>query len=176
MGEMSRVGSLSPVPGRWGRDPSARHALDPDILALDLEPVTYLVALEQDWPLEKLDAIEFEYRCFLQLVRDHPGENIVPSRDCDTYWHAHILTLELYLEHCQRLFGHPLLHYPFSGALGEEDLARQQQRFRKCRDLHTRLMNRVLGIQHRDTTGDDHDTAILQVPESRRHADAAQGA
>src|SRR5579859_7998862 len=176
MGETSTAGGYSPASGRFHHEPSARRALDRDIRSLDLEPITYLVAMEQDWPLEKLDAIEFEYRCFLQLIRDHPGENIVPSRDCDTYWHAHILTLELYLEHCQRLFGHPLLHYPFSGALGEEDLARQQQRFRRCQELHINLMNRVRGTRHRGTTGDDHDTAIHQVPQSRRHADAAQGA
>ena len=178
MGEARKAGRLSSRPGRRldqaVRDPSRRCALDPDIAALDLEPISYLVAMEQPWPLEKLDATEFEYRCFLQLVRDHPADNIVPSRDCDTYWHAHILTLGLYLEHCQKLFGNPLLHYPFSGPLGPEDAARQQARFRRCRHLLTGLMSRVLRTQHCDTTGEEHDHTSTEVPQSRRYPGAAQ--
>lgn len=150
MGEMRN--SDWPMPAR--QDPASRDTLDADIRNLDLEPISFLVAFEQGWPLQKLDAIELEYRCFLQLVRDYPDDNIVPSRDCDLYWHAHILTLGLYLEHCAQLFGAPLLHYPFSGVLGEEDFARQQARFLHCRALHTGLINRVLGTHHCDTMGE----------------------
>jgi hypothetical protein len=175
-GQTGRTARLSRRPARAGREPPPRHALDPDILDLDLEPVSFLVALEQPWPLEKLDATELEYRCFLQLVRDRPGENIVPSRDCDTYWHAHILTLGLYLKHCRRLFGHPLLHYPFSGVLGEEDAARQRARFRRSQRLQSDLMNRVLRTHHGDTTGDDHDTGNHQIPQPSGHLGAVQGA
>lgn len=176
MGEARGAIRLPSTSGQPGRDPSDRHAFDPDIAALDLEPISYLVAMEQPWSLEKLDAIELEYRCFLQLVRDHPNENIVPSRDCDTYWHAHILALGLYLEHCRQLFSAPLLHYPFSGQLGPEDFALQQQRFRRCRRLHTELMTRVLRTQTCDTAGEEHETAHTEVPQSGRHAGAAQGA
>ena len=175
MGETRRVASRSPRLGRARPDPSSRCALDADIAALNLEPISYLVAMEQPWTLEKLDATEFEYRCFWQLVRDHPEDNIVPSRDCDLYWHAHILTLGLYLEHCQEIFAHPLLHYPFSGQLGPEDAARQQERFRRCRQLFTDLMSRVLRTQHCDPTGEDHDHTIPAVPQSRRYPGLAQG-
>ena len=176
MGETRSGAARSPRLGRTGRDPSSRCALDPDIAALDLEPISYLVAMEQPWPLEKLDTTEFEYRCFWQLVRDYPEDNIVPSRDCDIYWHAHILTLGLYLEHCRTVFGQPLLHYPFSGQLGPEDAARQQERFRRCRQLFTDLMSRVLRTQHCDPTGEDHDHTIPEVPQPRRYPGLAQGA
>lgn len=156
--------------------PASRHALDADIRDLDLAPISHLVAMEQPWPLHKLDAVELEYRCFLQLVRDRPGEAIVPSRDCDTYWHAHILTLELYLEHCGRLFGRPLLHYPFSGTFGAEDAARQQRRFRHSRRLLDELMHRVRSTHHGDTTGENHDTSNHQVPQPRGYLGLAQGA
>ncbi len=174
MGETRSTEWRSPRPGRAGRDPACRCALDQDIAALDLEPVSYLVAMEQPWSLQKLDATEFEYRCFLQLVRDYPQDNIVPSRDCDTYWHAHILALGLYLEHCQKLFGNALLHYPFSGPLGPEDAARQQRRFRRCQRLHTELMSRVLRTQHCDTTGEAHERTSIEVPQSGRYPGAAQ--
>lgn len=176
MGEARGGRRLPSRRGGTGRDPSGRRALDRDIADLDLEPISYLVAMEQPWPLHKLDAVELEYRCFLQLVRDHPARCIVPSRDCDLYWHAHILTLERYLGDCQALFGRPLLHYPFSGQLGADDAARQRARFRRCRRLHADLMSRVLRTRTCDTTGDEHEDTIVQVPQPGRSAGAAQGA
>lgn len=166
MGE-ARGARLPPRFGQAAFDPSTRCALDQDILELDLEPISYLVALDQpSWPLAKLDATEFAYRCFLQLVRDHPGENIAPSRDCDLYWHNHILALELYLRHCEALFGGPLLHYPFSGTLSPEDEARQRARLQRCLRLHRELMSRVLSTHNPDTTGDEHDPADTEVSEA----------
>ncbi len=120
-----------------------RWMLDEDILEINLEPIAFLVALTERWDVERIDATEFEYRCFLQLVRDFPDRAIVPSRDCDTLWHCHVLTLGLYLEHCQKLFGRPLLHWPFSGALGEADAARQRARFEESRCLFSELIARV---------------------------------
>ena len=176
MGGVGGAKGTLPLAHRADSDPSARHALDRDIAALDLEPISHLVAMEQPWSLEKLDAVELEYRCFLQITRDYPYRAIVPSRDCDTYWHAHILTLELYLEHCQRLFGRPLLHYPFSGAMGEKDHARQQARFRSSRHLQDQLINRVLGTHPRGISGDEHEPANPEVPQPGRYPGAAQGA
>ncbi|HZR35001.1 MAG TPA: hypothetical protein VFA75_06465 [Nevskia sp.] len=175
MGEARRAAAqLSALPpASRGRAP--RRALDPDILALNLEPVSFLIACEQPWSLQKIDAVEFEYRCFLQLARDHPGEGLAPSRDCDLYWHAHILNLELYLEDCRRLFGAPLLHYPFSGRLGPADAARQRARFRRHRRLLAALMSRVPRTHHSEE-GPDDETAIPEVPQPRRHAGVAQGA
>ena len=135
--------------------PSGRCDLDPDIRDLDLEPVAFLVALTEGWTLEKLDAVELEYRCWLQLVRDHACLPIVPGRDCDAFWHAHILTLGLYLEHCQQLFGGPLLHWPFSGALGEADAAEQRARFEESRCLLSELKGRVQSTRIQPTDEGD---------------------
>jgi hypothetical protein len=120
-----------------------RSALDEDIVGLDLAPISYLAVLNEHWDLEKVDAIELEYRCWLQCVRDFPEEVIVPSFDCDLYWHQHILYLGLYLEQMQRLFGRVLLHYPFSGLLGEADAALQENRFLKSRHIVGDLVDRV---------------------------------
>jgi len=174
MGE-ARAARLRPIPRSVAGDLPPRRALDPDILALNLEPVSYLIACEQPWPLQKIDAVEFEYRCFLQLARDYPEEGLAPSRDCDLYWHAHILNLELYLADCRRLFGAPLLHYPFSGRLGPADAARQRARFRRHRRLLDDLMSRVPRTLNREQ-GDDHETANLQIPQPGRHAGVAQAA
>ena len=120
-----------------------RWTLDEEILELNLEPIAFLVALTERWDVERIDAAELEYRCFLQLARDFPDRPIAPTRDVDTYWHCHVLTLGLYLEHCQKVFGRPLLHYPFSGALGEADAARQRARFEDSSRLMKELLNRV---------------------------------
>ncbi len=124
-------------------NPLTRSDLDADIRDLNLEPVAFHVALSEPWSLAKIDAVELEYRCFLQLVRDFPLQALVPTRDCDRFWHAHILILGLYLEQCQRLFGRPLLHWPFSGRLGEADAARQRARFKESRWLVSELVERV---------------------------------
>jgi hypothetical protein len=124
-----------------GRD--ARSALDEDIASLDLASISYLAVLNERWGLEKVDAIEFEYRCWLQCVRDYPEEVIVPSFDCDLYWHSHILFLGLYLEQSRRLFGRVLLHFPFSGVRGEDDAALQEARFLKSRRIVGGLVDRV---------------------------------
>jgi hypothetical protein len=125
------------------RPPGARSTLDEDIARLDLAPVSYLVVLNEGWSLEKIDAIELEYKCWLQCVRDFPDQSVVPSRDCDIYWHAHILTLGLYLQQTCELFGRPLLHWPFAGLQGEADAAQHQDHFLKSRCSVSDLVDRV---------------------------------
>lgn len=134
-----------------------RWTLDEDIRELNLEPIAFLVALTEDWDVERIDAAELEYRCFLQLARDFPDRPLVPSRDTDIFWHCHVLTLGLYLEHCQKVFGRPLLHWPFSGVLGEADAARQLARFEESRCLIGELVNRVRSTQPFNRSKESHD-------------------
>lgn len=132
---MQQASSTAPILDRW--------ILDEEIRELNLEPIAFLVALTERWDVERIDAAELEYRCFLQLARDFPDRLLAPSRDVDIFWHCHVLTLGLYLEHCQKVFGRPLLHWPFSGAMGEADAARQRARFEESRCLISELVNRV---------------------------------
>ena len=132
---MQTASSAATTLGRW--------TLDEEIRELNLEPIGFLVALTERWDVERIDAAELEYRCFLQLARDFPDRPLAPSRDVDIFWHCHVLTLGLYLEHCQKVFGRPLLHWPFSGAMGEADAARQRARFEESRCLISELVNRV---------------------------------
>ena len=132
---MQTASSAATTLGRW--------TLDEEIRELNLEPIGFLVALTERWDVERIDAAELEYRCFLQLARDFPDRPLAPSRDVDIFWHCHVLTLGLYLEHCQKVFGRPLLHWPFSGAMGEADAARQRARFEESRCLISELLDRV---------------------------------
>ena len=142
-----------------------RWTLDEDILELNLEPIAFLVALTERWGVERIDATELEYRCFLQLARDFPDRPLAPSRDVDAFWHCHVLTLGLYLEHCQKVFGRPLLHWPFSGALGEADAARQRARFEESRCLISELLHRVRSTHSlKPIQGVAHDHDERSIP------------
>jgi hypothetical protein len=122
-----------------------RTALDPAIAALDLAPVCFLAVYTYHWDLAKVRAMELEYRCWLQCVLDFPGDSVVPGRDCDLFWHCHILYLEGYLKQTTALFGRPLLHDPFAGLLGDADEARQNARFEHGQQRVQALLSRLGG-------------------------------
>ena len=42
------------------------------------------------WDAAHLTEAELEYRRFVDLARQHPGEPIVPSVDVDLVWHEHL--------------------------------------------------------------------------------------
>lgn len=107
------------------------EVLDADIRELNLVPVCFLLATQQNWSLARIRRAERDYRIFLQMVRNHPRKVQVPSMAADLFWHAHLQCLELYVEACQRLFGRLLMHYPFAGVFGGEDTRRQRRRFKE---------------------------------------------
>lgn len=67
------------------------------------------------------DKAEVEYRRFLTLKQIYPGVSLVPSKQVDQVWHAHILDTRAYREDCNKLFGRFIDHYPYFGIYGEED-------------------------------------------------------
>ena len=75
----------------------------------------------EGWSLEKANAVEFEYRRFLILMKQFPQEETAPLMDVDTFWHYHILDTMKYAADCDRVFGYFLHHYPYVGMRGEED-------------------------------------------------------
>src|SRR5688500_11758329 len=111
--------------------PPVPQVLDADVRELNLVPVCFLLATQQNWSLARIRRAELEYRMFLQMVRNHPRQTPVPSVAADLFWHAHLQCLELYVEACQRLFGRLLMHYPFAGAFGGADTRRQRRRFKE---------------------------------------------
>jgi len=79
---------------------------------------------EQEW-----DKAEVEYRRFLTLKQIYPGVSLVPSKQVDQVWHAHILDTRAYREDCSKLFGRFIDHYPYFGIYGEEDCQALQNAF-----------------------------------------------
>jgi hypothetical protein len=94
------------------------------IAELDLDPIKVKLMHKESgegWSLEKANAVEFEYRRFLQLMKMYPGEQTAPLFDVDTFWHYHILDTMKYAADCEQVFGYFLHHFPYIGLRGEDD-------------------------------------------------------
>ena len=109
------------------------------IAALDLDPIkTKLAHVEsgEGWPLQRVVAVETEYRRFLYLLKTFPKVEMAPLKDVDTFWHYHILDTMKYARDCKQVFGYFLHHYPYLGMEGENGPALQQQAAERIRELY----------------------------------------
>jgi hypothetical protein len=109
------------------------------IADLDLDPIKVkLMHVEsgEGWSLERVNAVEVEYRRFLYLMKMYPNEETAPQVDVDTFWHYHILDTMKYAKDCQQAFGYFLHHYPYIGLRGEDDVAVQQRAGERMRELY----------------------------------------
>lgn len=106
------------------------------IAALDLDSIKVKLMRPDDgdgWTLEQANAVEFEYRRFLYLMKMFPHEHTAPRVDVDRFWHCHILHTKKYSADCEAVFGYFLHHFPQTGSRGKEDeaaLARMGERMR----------------------------------------------
>lgn len=81
------------------------------------------------WSREKADRVEKMYRRFLFLKVTTSGTIIVPTKDIDEFWHAHIEDTMRYGPDCERAFGFFLHHFPYFGLRGGEDAKRLEEAF-----------------------------------------------
>jgi hypothetical protein len=117
------------------------------IADLDLEPIKVkLMHVEsgEGWSLEKVNAVEFEYRRFLYLMKTFPNEQTAPLMDVDIFWHYHILDTMKYFIDCENVFGYYLHHFPYIGLRGEDD-----------EEAHERVGNRMKEL-YEETFGEDY--------------------
>ncbi len=83
---------------------------------VDLEPIKFKLIAEEGWSIEKADAIEKLYKQFLYLNVKNPEHSIVPTKDRDKFWHAHILV-------------------PYFGLRGEDDYINFTNSFELTKDM-----------------------------------------
>lgn len=138
------------------------------IQELDLEPIKFKLVHgegEPGWTVIEADRVEIEYKRFLVLnLKNRVSrrvQSVVPTREVDKFWHAHILDTMKYEVDCQFCFGFFLHHFPYLGLRGPEDAQALQDRFRESLEYYrlefgeTLVMN-GLGIC---TTCDTSDCA-----------------
>jgi hypothetical protein len=109
------------------------------IEALDLDPIKVKLMHEESgegWSLEYANAVEFEYRRFLYLMKKFPNEQTAPLFDVDVFWHFHILDTMKYAVDCEQVFGYFLHHFPYIGLRGEEDVEAHHRVGERMRELY----------------------------------------
>jgi hypothetical protein len=109
------------------------------IADLDLEPIKVKLMHEESgegWSLQKANAVEFEYRRFLYLMKTFPQEQTAPLMDVDTFWHYHILDTMKYATDCQAVFGYFLHHFPYIGLRGEDDVEAHHRVGERMKELY----------------------------------------
>jgi hypothetical protein len=119
--------------------------------ALDLEPIVYKLIHpdpgEVALSLPEADRAVALYRCFLKLCLLHPGVAIVPTRQLDRVWHAHMLDTAKYRADCDHMFGHFMDHFPYAGLRGEDDRRMWHGDFAQTRRLFAEHFGEEIGTQ-----------------------------
>ncbi|MDH2299220.1 glycine-rich domain-containing protein-like [Cobetia sp. 29-18-1] len=108
-----------------------RHGLDMNVSRLDFARLKhkYTASSEAEMSVESWDKAEREYRRFLSLKAFYPAVSLVPSKEVDALWHAHILDTRAYREDCHQVFGRFIDHYPYFGIYGEDDYQQLKDAF-----------------------------------------------
>lgn len=106
---------------------------------LDLEPIVYKLTHPDD-PAEALTLAEADagvalYRQFLTLIALYPERSIVPTRQIDAIWHAHILDTAKYRVDCDEIFGRFVDHFPYFGLRGADDATALKDSFAETCEL-----------------------------------------
>jgi hypothetical protein len=120
------------------------------IAALDLDPVKVKLMHEESgegWSRAYADAMAFEYRRFLYLVKKFPNEQVAPLFDVDVFWHYHILDTMKYAADCQAIFGYFLHHFPYVALGGAADLEAHERAGERMRDLYQQAFGQVYSGQ-----------------------------
>lgn len=116
----------------------AADGLDINVSHLDFKRLKhkYTESSEAEMTPQEWDAAELEYRRFLTLKRFYPSVALVPSKQVDAIWHAHILDTRAYREDCQQVFGRFIDHYPYFGIYGADDYQELKNAFAQTVSLY----------------------------------------
>jgi len=117
-----------------------------DIKDIDLKSVKERFSRNRRWgwsvskkSKEKhVNHLEEQYRQFLGLIKDNPGETIVPwSQDLDDFWHEHIIDTRKYHDDCMAVFGKIIHHDPHlpKGTVKHSEASKKTQQL--YRDTYT---------------------------------------
>jgi hypothetical protein len=122
-----------------GKTEEAKLAIEAtDISNLDLEPIAYKIAHDEDgpdWSQDQIDTNINQYKAFFVLSFMFPEMGIVPTKAIDTVWHYHILDTAKYRTDCDKHLGFFLDHFPYFGLRGKEDEANMNNNFHTTANL-----------------------------------------
>lgn len=111
-----------------------------DIQGLDFSMVKLKLQDKEEglgWTVAQCLEAESEYQKFLALKRTYPGQEIVPNKLMDLFWHQHILDTQQYARDCQEVFGYFVHHFPYFGMKDEQDMQNLVAAFEETRKLYS---------------------------------------
>lgn len=78
----------------------------PVLPSFDLTNVRHRVRMDHpDWAPERVEVAIHGYREFMALAKANKGRKLVPMRDVDQVWHAHLLHTRHYARCCEEFAG-----------------------------------------------------------------------
>ncbi|NNM83953.1 glycine-rich domain-containing protein-like [Candidatus Parcubacteria bacterium] len=111
----------------------------PVLPLLDLTNVRHRVMKDHpDWTSERLEIAIQDYREFMALAKAMRGYKLVPTRDADQVWHAHLLHTRDYARFCMDYAGFFIHHSP---KLPGEDAAHDEEELKTMR-LHEQFFGK----------------------------------
>jgi len=101
----------------------AENGLELNVSRINLERLKHKYTASSEAKMNEVewDKAELEYRRFLSLKRLYPSIALVPSKQVNSIWHAHILDTRSYRTDCEQVFGRFIDYYPYLGIYGEDD-------------------------------------------------------
>ena len=129
---------------------------------LDLGPIKFKLVHaegEHSTGVHAAERVEKQYKRFLILNLMYPHKQIVPNREIDMFWHAHILDTIKYAEDCEQIFGRFLHHFPYFGLRGDLDASRLREAFEESRTLYQNTFGESYGDANADCQVSDCDAA-----------------
>lgn len=111
---------------------------------------------ESEMSEDEWDLGEKEYRRFLTLKTLYPAVTLVPSKQVDTIWHAHILDTRAYRDDCNAVFGRFIDHYPYFGIYGDDDARNLDAAFNETVALYENHFGAYPAEKNPMRCGDDH--------------------
>lgn len=126
---------------------------------LDLGPIKFKLMTDERllWTREAAERVDRLYRRFLFLIAKYPDQAIVPTKEIDEFWHAHILDTMKYERDTKTVFGKFLHHFPYFGVRSDADRARMDASFAATLDLYSAEFGQGEPRYHCD----DNDTGVI---------------
>ncbi len=123
--------------------------------SLDLQLVAHKLMSSSDgyqWTEPQLEMAILRYKMFLYIKYHYSHLKLVPTKEIDEVWHAHILVdTERYIQDCQNLYGY-ILHHRDTGNTDESQSQSQETAFAVTQKLFEELFGGVLAFNSQTTS------------------------
>ncbi len=135
--------------------------------SLDLQPVARKLMSSSDeyrWTEQQLEIAILRYKMFLYVKYHYSHLKLVPTKEIDEVWHAHILVdTERYMQDCQNLYGY-ILHHRDGSSTDEIPSQNQETAFAVTQNLFEELFGAGVLVVNSQTASSLQISACMTLP------------